>query len=209
MGDNNGNSRTETGRRIRLRRELVKMSQTRLQEIVWPEREGHQTVQKIEDGMRDVTGEELVKIAQAIDTTPEFLVNAAPRARQVALFGDVGVGGEYAWHADSGRWMEIKKIDAPLGDLEVSGAVRVVGKHLEDAGYWDGDLLFFKFKGDPLDGVLGKRAIVQLRDGGAFVGVLMSGARPGRYLFRSFVKDEPVREVAVEWAARIRWHQQG
>lgn len=198
----------EHGLRIKALRQAKGMTQGELQAIIRPDSSGHQTIQKIEKGEQSI-GRDAVRLAQALDVTPEYLVSAPPRVRQVPLFGDVGVGGEYAWHAGSGRWMEIKKVDAPVGDMEVTGSVRVVGDSLQAAGYWDGDLLFFKFKGDPIEEVIGKRVIVQERGGGAFLGVLKDGARQGRYLFKSLVGDTPVREVAVEWAARIRWHQQG
>jgi transcriptional regulator with XRE-family HTH domain len=213
MGDEHDKRNAEIGRAIAARRMAIGMSQTDLSLRVFGKEE-HQTIQKIENHdkhgkHRKVSADEIVKIAEALDTTTEFLLSARPRPRQVALYGDVGAGGEYVWHARAGRWMEIRKIDAPLGDHEVTAAVRVEGDHLQSAGYWDGDTLYFRFKGDPLEDALGKRAIVQMRDGGAFLGVLTDGARPGRYLFRSILGNEPVREVAVEWAARIRWHQQG
>lgn len=202
--------RKEIGRRILERREAMspKVTQTDLNEAVFGKRE-HQTIQKIEKGDRGVTGEELVKISEVLDIDPRILVGRTMKRRQVPLLGDVGIGGEYFAHAGVGRWMEIKKVDAPLGDETVNAALRVVGKHLEAYGYWEGDMLYFRHPGDPVDDILGQRCIVQLRDSTtALLGVLSKGVRPGRYLFKSVITDEPTREVAVEWAARIRWHQQ-
>ncbi len=209
MSDSKLARRKEMGRLIRQRREAMvpKVTQTDVARHVLGSSD-HQTIQKIENGDRGVSADELLRISEILDIDPRALVGIEAKRHSVPLFGDVGVGGEYYAHAGSGRWMEIKRVTAPLGDEAVNGCVRVEGKHLEGAGYWHGDLLFFKFPGDPVDEILGRRCIVQIRDGSAFVGVLTTGAHQGRYLLRSLIPGEATREVAVEWAARIRWHQQ-
>jgi transcriptional regulator with XRE-family HTH domain len=201
------NRRKELGKRIKAMREAKPgMTQTKLGLACgWHD---HQYIQKIENGDREVKGHELVKIAQALDTDPASLVGEPAKRRQVSYFGDVGRGGEYFAHAGSGRWMEISKVDAPIGDERVNASVRIVGNHLEEAGYLDGDMLFFCFPGDAPDEIVGKRCMVQLRGSSeALLGVLTPGSRPGKYWLRPLAPGLTSREVSIEWAARIRWHQ--
>lgn len=202
------------GHRIKRVREKRGMSLRELYEAtgIGDQNHPHQTLQKIETGPpgtaggRNVSGEELAKIAQALDTTVEHLLGLPARRRLVACYGEIGHGGEY-FPSSRGRWMEIRKLDAPVGDEEVDAVLQVTGDYLRAANYWSGDLLYFKFKGEPLNQALGKRCIVQLRDGGpAILGVLDEGSRAGVYKLTPLAGG-PSREVQVEWAARIRWQQ--
>jgi transcriptional regulator with XRE-family HTH domain len=164
----------------------------------------HQYVQKIEKGARGISGEEIHKLARILDVTIEQLLGLPARHRLVSLLGEIGRGGEYYAHPRSGRWMEIEKVVAPLGDEEVNASVRVVGAHMSPY-YFDGDLLFFRFPGDPdINALIGKRCIVQVRDDKACVAVLEAGARRDRYSLR-VIGGETMPNVQIEWAAKIRW----
>lgn len=168
----------------------------------------HQPYYDTENGKRELSAKEIQDLAEILDSTPEKLLGLPPRRRQVSLLGEVGRGGEYCFSARWGRWMEIEKINAPLGDEEVNAALRVVGDDLRPFGYWDGDVLYFRYPGDDLAGIAGKRCIVQIRNGTAYVGLLQPGATRGRYRLQVF-GGATLPDIEIEWAARIRWHEQG
>lgn len=201
--------RREIGHLVRQARERIDgMTQTKLSTIVFGI-DDHQTVEKIENGKRGTTADELAKIAETLDTTQDKLLGRSTRRRQVSLLGEVGRHGMYYAGARSGRWMEIKKIDAPVGDELVNAAVRIVGNDLVAAGYCDGDTLYFMARGDGSTAALmGKRCIVQLRDSEAFVGIVSAGSKKDHFRVQVLGGDI-LSDVQIEWAAKVLWHQQG
>ena len=119
--------------------------------------------------------------------------------RVIALVGVVGAGATILPMDSLGY------VEAPPG---VAGpntvAVLVKGNSMLPV-YRDGDIIYYDKHENPAD-LIGRDVVVELEDGRCMLKQLMPGPTSGHYTLLSHNAD-PIVDVALCWAARVRWVQ--
>lgn len=148
------------------------------------------------------------KLARILDVEPGWLVGFAGHgasmiddgeAQTVPLKGYVAAGAEahFLPLADG----ELDRVPAPAGSSARTVALEVRGSSL--GPLFDRWLVFFDEVRSPVTpDLIGKICVVGLVDGRILVKKIRQGAR-GLYDLVSNA-DEPIRGVAIEWAARVK-----
>jgi hypothetical protein len=161
-----------------------------------------QVVQHLVSG-RSTTSKHLAAIAQALETSVEWLMIGRPgrtpgkRRAEALLIGKVGAGAEIIRleHPDVLEGIEPPPGIGPCNVAEISG----------DSQYplQEGWLIFYGAEHQGVaEDCLGKLCVVQVKDGPTLLKTLKRGSRKG--LFRLESWNAPPREdVKLLWAARV------
>lgn len=166
-----------------------------------------QYIHRIEGG-QSLSVDESREFAKSLDVDVSNIIDDSPRARVVSLVGYVGAGDLYAWDPASGPWVGFDIVEAPPGDDDVV-AVRVRGDSMAPV-YRDGDLLYFTKAGVPTTECAGEDCMVRVRNGAAYIKLVMRGPRANRYNLCSYNHDTAEIENAdIEWSSPILWAKRG
>jgi phage repressor protein C with HTH and peptisase S24 domain len=169
------------------------------------------TISKLETGRMHLSLKWMQIIATALSKADnatiaagDLLPHSETRTLTVPLVGYVGAGDMYYPDPQAGPWVGFEEVEAPPGADGVR-AVRVSGKSMEPH-YRHGWLVYFKPDGNPDESIfLDDDCIVQLRDGRAYLKHVVRGSKRGRYTLESYGGDPPIRDVEIEWVARVEW----
>lgn len=158
------------------------------------------TYRSHENGTRNFTKEGAKRYARAFRVSPEWLMLGIgdARKRPVPFVGYVGAGAE-VFPMDDGGWLD--DIEPPPGIGPEAVAVKVKGDSMFPR-YMEGDILIYD-QHVPLSRADGQECIVSLPDGRKFVKLVRSEA-DGHATLESW-NAPPMRNLAIEWAAVIRW----
>jgi phage repressor protein C with HTH and peptisase S24 domain len=99
---------------------------------------------------------------------------------------------------------EMDEVPAPTSQYPVE-AVVVRGYSMYPV-YEDGELLFYEVRHVDLADMVGKNAVVKLEDGRMLVKKLRRGSEPGLWTLES-IAAPLIENVAIEWAAPVRWRE--
>lgn len=124
------------------------------------------------------------------------------RGKTVPLLGFVGAGAQmFAFDVHAGD-EPLEEIQRPDGATDETVAVQVRGDSMKPA-YKDGDVLYYdQQENGGLEHLVGDECVVRLADGRTFVKELrMTG---GRYWLYSH-NAEPMLDVSIIWAAKVKW----
>lgn len=165
-------------------------------------------VYKLESGQAKLTTEWLERFADAFGCDPLELIGDYGKnkiAPTVPLVGYVGAGGRYYPEPATGEWVEFARVERPPGEETNVVALRVVGKSMSPA-YREGDIIYFvRDASMPIDSLVGKECIVQVRGAGAYVRFLGRGNQPGKWRLSTLDGRQDDDEVDIEWAAKVLW----
>lgn len=160
-----------------------------------------QQIGRLEAGKRKLTIEWMRLLAPALGVAPNDLLEDYA-AVGVPLVGFVGAGAEVYAIDDHAKGGGLEEVEKPQGATWSTVAVRVRGESMKPA-YKDGDLLYYdtQSNGD-LDHLIGDDCVVKLQDGRALVKELRKNG--GAYWLHSYNAD-PMIDVNIDWAAKIKW----
>lgn len=192
------------------------MSQNRIQELReakgWSQQDladatgtTGQQIGRLEAGKRKLTVDWMIRLAAALQVNMADLF-AWDAGESVPLVGYVGAGAEILAIDDHAKGGGLEEVERPHGAGRSTVAVRVRGDSMRPA-YKDGDLLYYdtQANGD-LDHLIGNDCVVKLSDGRVFVKEIRKNS--GGYWLHSYNAD-PMMDVSIEWAAKIRWVLKG
>lgn len=157
---------------------------------------------RLERGERNLTQDWMLRISEALGTSPAALFDRTGAARSAPLVGYVGAGEMYYPSPESGPWVGFDEVDAPpAGDDMV--AIKVRGDALEPV-YRPGDVLFFRRPdGFDAEACIGRDCVIQLQNGPAYLKRLERD-QSGAYRLTSH-RSEPIENADVEWAEPVLW----
>jgi transcriptional regulator with XRE-family HTH domain len=159
-------------------------------------------------GRRELKYREIRPVAQYLDVTPPGMPEAAPEdpplddhSRTVPVVGYVGAGAATHYYAVSQG--ELDRVPAPEGDKGKTVVVEIRGDSLGKAfNQW---LVFYDEVHRPVDRDLhGKLCVVGLADDRILVKKLHVKGGGLFDLISNTEDEEPIRNVAVEWAAKVK-----
>lgn len=118
------------------------------------------------------------------------------------MVGYVGAGAEIFSIDDHAKGGGLDEVERPLGASRSTVAVRVRGDSMRPA-YKDGDLLYYdqQANGD-LSHLIGADCVVRLTDGRMFVKELR---RNGNGYWLHSHNADPMLDVVIDWAAKVKW----
>ena len=187
--------------RIRELREARGLTQAQLAELVGTT---GQQMGRLEAGARKLTVEWMQLLAPALGVNMADLM--VRDTGTVPLVGIVGAGAEIFAIDDHMKGGGLEEVERPQGASSSTVAVRVRGDSMKPA-YKDGDLLYYdrQANGD-LDHLIGNDCVVKLSDGRTLVKELRRNS--GGYWLHSYNAD-PMMDVEIDWAAKIKWVLKG
>lgn len=187
--------------RIQELREAKGWSQADLAEAIGT---SPQQIGRLEAGKRKLTVDWMTSLAQALGVGMTELL--APDRGTVPMVGLVGAGEVIFSVDDHMKGAGLEEVERPHGASRSTVAVRVRGESMRPA-YRDGDLLYYdrQSNGD-LDHLVGHDCIVKLTDGRTLVKELRKSN--GRYWLHGHNSD-PLLDVEIEWAAKVKWVLKG
>jgi phage repressor protein C with HTH and peptisase S24 domain len=158
-----------------------------------------QTVQKWEQGNRRLRTEIAAMLAEVLGCGVSELDDALAETREtVPVVGYVGAGAEVVNFDDAG---EIDRADAY--GLPGTVALIVRGDSMWPA-YYEGDLLYYHpRKLIPPEELIGRDAVVQLKDGRTFVKRIERGTKRGKYRLDSH-NAPSIHDVEILWTSKIQ-----
>lgn len=158
------------------------------------------TYRSHENGTRNFPRNAAAKYARAFRVSVEWLLLGTGNAdkKPVPMVGYVGAGAE-VFPIDDGGCLD--EIDPPPGIGPDAVAVRVRGDSMFPR-YMEGDVLIYD-QHDSLNRADGQECVVSLPDGRKFV-KLVRAEPDGTATLESW-NAAPMRNLAVEWVAVVRW----
>jgi len=189
--------------RIALARRQRGWSQQRLARAVGA---AQTTVSSWERGRTEPGREDVRRIAEALDVPlAELELDRADRvdnggSGQAPLVGFVSAGSRAHFFADGqGPFGHVR---APDGATESTVAVEIRGESL--GPFFNEWLVYYDDRREPVTPDLyGQLCVVGLADGRVLIKKLKPSQTPGLYHLLSQT-EEPILDVAVDWAARVR-----
>lgn len=168
----------------------------------WPE----PTYSAHENATRGFPLDKAQAYASAFAVNLEWLITGkgGPKAgEKVAMVGYVGGGQKIISIDDHEKGAGLDFVEAPPG-VRGSGlcAVKVRGSSMYPV-YHDGDVIFYGDHQNP-DEIIGKEVIVKTSEDEMFVKTLEVGSKKGLFTLVSY-NAPPLRDVKIEWAARVRY----
>jgi len=164
------------------------------------------TVSSWERGRTEPTREDVRRIADALGVplaeleldTADRLGDGAPET--APLVGFVSAGSRAHYFADGqGPFGHVR---APEGSNEQTVAVEIRGDSL--GPFFNEWLVYYDDRREPVTAdLLGQLCVVGLADGRVLIKKLKASQTPGLYHLLSQT-EEPILDVAVDWAARVR-----
>lgn len=189
--------------KLKAAREAAKLSQAALARRIGA---AQQLIGQLERGEVKTT-KLIFKIADALGIPANSLDSNLPLFDAspilIPVVGYVGAGSEIIAIDDHAKGAGMEEVEPPIPGMSPSTvAVRVRGSSMEPA-YYDGDLIFYERQdnGD-LSHLIGKECIVALEDGRKFVKILKR--RSNGEVFLHSNNAEPIIDVRIEWAARVK-----
>lgn len=202
-------SRTKNslGQRIARARERAGLNQTQLGNAVGITRSG---VSQWESGLTEPTPERLRVIAMQTGANFEWLATGRSerefededdRTRGVPVKGYVGAGAQA--HFLPLQEGELDRVDPVQGTTEKTVAFEIRGESLGEL--FDRWLVFFDDVRRPITpDLIGKLCVVGLADGRILVKKVRRGKEGLFTLISDGLREPPIENVAVEWAARVK-----
>lgn len=169
-----------------------------------------QTYLAHENGSRGLRRDSAQRYAQKFRVSLAWLLTGkgVPRdgaSRLIPVVGHVGAGAEIFGLDDAIKGGGLDEIEAPPGAGPNAIAVKVRGDSMLPA-YHDGDVIIYdeRREGASIGEFTGRECVVRVEDGRTFIKSLAGGSRPGLWTLWSY-NAAPMHDVALEWAARVRW----
>lgn len=151
------------------------------------------------NGKRRANTEFLTSAARVLGVTVSDLFERL----QVPIVGYVGAGAEVYAYDDHEKGAGLDYIDAPPGCPANAIAVKVRGDSMYPV-YPEGDILVYDGQQRHIQELYGKRCIIGMPDGRRFVKTVEQGSSDVTVTLSSF-NAPPMKDVVIEWAARILW----
>lgn len=170
------------------------------------------TIYRKETGDRGLRADELPVYARALGCDPKDLIQ--DREHRIPVLGSIGAGEmvlpiddlpiSKGFSDSDTQEMNCEFVEAPPG---ASGsdmaALKVIGDSMEPFLY-EGDIVYYnQIITSGLKSYTGKRVIIKLRDGRAFIKVLRQGFDQGKYTLQSINTPKLIENVEIEWAAKV------
>lgn len=181
---------------LQLAREVAGLTQDQLGEMA-----GTSQVQigRLERGERKLTKEWADRLAPHLGVSPAYLLGVEG---VTSVVGYVGAGGyaEYIEGADLGQ------APRPPGFSANGVALQVRGDSMPGVAE-DNWLIYYDERFDaPSEDMFGQLCVVQIEGGPVLVKRLYRGGLPGTFdLVSSSASYEPIRNVHVQWIAKVDW----
>lgn len=156
-----------------------------------------------ENGSRDPERGTAQKYARRFNVSLDWLLNGRDAARlapTVPLVGYVGAAAVASFYAEAqGPFEEVPAVE---GATDQTVAVEVRGDSL--GSFWDGALIYYDdVKGEVTSDLEGRPCVVGLSDGRVLVKKIKRSRTRGLWnLYGQF--GEPIYDVEIAWAARVR-----
>ena len=178
-------------RELRLERKLS------LEEVAFDVGISVSQLSRIERDEREAKASELRRLAEKLDVGVAELFRAP---EEVPLVGYVGAGAEAHFYGTADDPNET--VPAPDGATPSTVAVEVRGESL--GALFDRWLVFYDDRREPVtQDLMGRLCIIGLADDRVLVKKLRPSRTKGLFHLLSNV-EEPILDVAVEWAARVK-----
>lgn len=163
------------------------------------------TYQSHENGNRDLRPAIAERYAKAFRVSPEFLLyerdsraRAHEKTKTIPLVGYVGAGGQ-AYFTPAG---ELGEVEIPIAIGAETVAVEIRGDSL--GPFFNRWLAYYDDIRRPVTpDLIGRLCVVGLADGRVLIKRLQQSKTKGLFHLLSQY-DDPITDVAVEWAARVR-----
>ncbi|CAL8981571.1 hypothetical protein RHODOP_04504 [Rhodoplanes sp. P11] len=163
--------------------------------------------------VKGATAATFVALARVLETTPQWLMTgdgpetigeselpAPPDRLLVPIKGYVGAGAETHYYAVAQG--DLDEVEAPDGSTPDTVAVEIRGESL--GSLFDRWLIFYDDVRRPVtDDLIGKLCVVGLADDRILVKRIRRG-RNGLFDLESNRDDDTIKNVKVEWAAKVR-----
>ena len=159
-------------------------------------------------GGRDYGPDEATMYARRFGVTPEWLLTGRepfpagedPPKPKVNVIGYVGAGAEaHIYDVPPG---DLDEVDAPPGSNEATVAVEIRGNSL--GPFFNRWLVFYDDIRRPVTpDLIGQLCVVGLEDGRVLIKQVQRGKADRLYELLSQT-EPPIRDVAVDWAAKVR-----
>lgn len=178
-------------RELRLERKLS------LEEVAFDVGISVSQLSRIERDEREAKASELRRLAEKLDVGVAELFRAP---EEVPLVGYVGAGAEAHFYGTADDPNET--VPAPDGATPSTVAVEIRGESL--GALFDRWLVFYDDRREPVtQDLMGRLCIIGLADDRVLVKKLRPSRTKGLFHLLSNV-EEPILDVAVEWAARVK-----
>lgn len=154
---------------------------------------------RLEAGKRKLTKEWAQRLAPFLNTTPTYLLQLDD---MVPIVGHVGAGG-YAEYVPAG---ELGEAPRPPGFGAHGVALKVRGDSMPGVAE-DNWLIYYDERFEaPSEDMIGQLCVVQVVDGPVLIKRLYRGGLPGTFdLVSTSSNYEPIRNVLIEWVAKVDW----
>lgn len=188
-------------------REIRKEKKLTLEQVAERADASTAQIQKLERGERRLTIDWVRRLAVALDVTEaEILgIEVAGDSNPVPVVGYVGAGAEVFPIDDHHKGAGLYEADAPPHLPHGKGiALEVRGDSMMPF-IQDGFILFYneRYPGVPPE-LVNKMCVVQVQGGPCLVKWIRKGDGIGRFTLESInPKDEPIRNVMIEWSAFV------
>lgn len=156
---------------------------------------------KLERGERRLTSDYIDQAARAFGVPPSAILDGNPT---VPLVGYVGAGAKIDFGTSQGPFGEV---EAPPQSSASTVAVKVRGDSMPGTAE-DGWILYYdKVESPPTDDMLTSKSPVVVATAGdnVFVKRLRRGSQEGRYHLLSSGSEDPLLDVRIAWAAKVRF----
>lgn len=154
---------------------------------------------RLESGKRKLTKEWADRLAPHLNVTSAYLLDVDG---MTSVVGYVGAGGyaEYLEGADLGQ------APRPPGFSSNGVALQVRGDSMPGIAE-DNWLIYYDERLDsPSDDMIGQLCVIQVLDGPVLIKRLYRGGMPGTFdLVSTSASYEPMRNVHVQWVAKVDW----
>lgn len=170
----------------------------------------------VKTGRGGPTAETVAALAPVLETTAAWLIEGAaddlrsedvaaslasprPAVRTVPVKGYVGAGAEAHFYAISNE--DFEEVEAPPGATDRTIAVEIRGKSF--GPLMDTWLVFYDDIRSPVtDDLIGRVCVVGLSDDRILIKKIVRN-RDGGFDLLSNSHEEPIRDVSIEWAAKV------
>lgn len=156
-----------------------------------------------------VTSSNMVALSEALECSVDFLLGldeatGSPSVRTLNVIGYIGAGAEFHGLDGYAKGSGMEDIDAPPGCGPDAVALIIRGDSMFPV-YKDADILIYDEKRTDIDSFINQECVCRLADGRTLLKTVERGLEDFHTL-TSF-NSPPIRDVALEWVAKIKWVQ--